>query len=254
MAELMALGIVLTITGIFMIAVGLNSYLLRKKIENTPTSKVRGVAIGLAELFGKVRIKEETVGLVTKTKCAYHKITVEYYKSGKNSGWKDVLELETSNKFYLEDETGKITVDPVNAQKPFPYDFEYIGYVTDKGFLGFKREKLSEEALAFIEALPEEKKKKVKLYSGLKLRIREYLLRDGDALYVLGEVYPIEGATGVIGHENLVIRKGNGGVMYLSDSSEKQVHSKISKEVLANIGIGLIFLIIGIIILLGFKQ
>lgn len=90
---------------------------LRKKrmIENVPASRIRSVAMGLAELSGAVRQKTAVTAPITGTPCCYFRYTIEKLTGGKNRHW-EVVERGASNEpFLLEDPTGRILVDPAGA-------------------------------------------------------------------------------------------------------------------------------------------
>lgn len=91
--------------------------MLRKKrmIENVPSSRVRSVAMGLAELVGQVRQTTPLKAPLTGTTCAYYRFTVEKETGGKNKKWSVVEKGESTEPFWLEDETGRILVNPVGA-------------------------------------------------------------------------------------------------------------------------------------------
>ncbi|MGV8176976.1 MAG: hypothetical protein ACP5NX_04200, partial [Candidatus Bilamarchaeaceae archaeon] len=78
----------LFIIGLALLAAGANQYLLRQKIKNTPTSKVRSAALGLAELFGKARAFGDMRSPLEGKTCAYWYVVMEEYRqSRKHSGW-----------------------------------------------------------------------------------------------------------------------------------------------------------------------
>lgn len=90
---------------------------LRKKrmIENVPESRIRSVAMGLAELCGAVRQKTAVNAPITGTRCCFFKYTIERRTGGKNKHWEVVESGQSSEPFLLEDPTGRLLVDPVGA-------------------------------------------------------------------------------------------------------------------------------------------
>ena len=90
-------------------------YFRRKRlIENTPTSKVRSLAMGLVEVFGKAQMfKKLKKSPISKKDCVYYTLEVqEYVKSGKQGHWKTIKFETSNNDFYVQDETGKVLVNP----------------------------------------------------------------------------------------------------------------------------------------------
>jgi hypothetical protein len=94
-----------TIYSLFLCGFGVWSFFwgfkrLRRKrlIENTPTSTIRGLAIGLVELIGKAKKKTLLKSPLTKTDCVLYRYTVERYEHrGKSSRWVMVTQ---GNSFY----------------------------------------------------------------------------------------------------------------------------------------------------------
>ena len=72
--------------GLLLIYRGITRYLLMQKIKNIPTSNVRSAAVGLVELSGKAKSKEEMISPISKEKCVFYELTAQYYYSGERSG------------------------------------------------------------------------------------------------------------------------------------------------------------------------
>ncbi len=93
---------------------------LRKKhlIEDTPTSTIRGVAMGMAELKGKTRMRTPMFSLLTQAPCVWWKFKVEEEREGGKGGrhWVTVSSGESNDIFHLEDGTATIAVDPMGAE------------------------------------------------------------------------------------------------------------------------------------------
>lgn len=235
------------LAGPFFLAVGgfllyssLMQYSLIGKIKNTPTSKVRGAAIGLIELHGKARMKTETMSPISKAKCAYWRLKCQYYQSGKNGGWRDFYNINSTSRFYLEDDTGKMLINAEGAEVEIPADFESQGAMDDKPILGFiKKTVLDRKVLDYLEANPE-MKKRFERYKYTTVRVSESFIAEGDELFVLGDAMPIEGT-----HE-LVVAKKKDGVMYVNDSGEKKAISNLSTSFYLVLAIGVFMCMVGI--------
>ncbi len=80
-----------------------------------PTSKIHTVAMGLAEVKGKLQYKERPILAPIKDKeCIGFRYVIEQIsrdKDGKTS-YTTIFEETKCNRFYIEDETGKIEVKP----------------------------------------------------------------------------------------------------------------------------------------------
>lgn len=229
---------------------GTQRFLLRQRIMNTPTSKVRSAAVGLVELFGKADFEGDMLSPISKTMCAYWRITGEWYKSGKHGGWRKMFASESSEPFHLVDETGRMLVEPKGAEVSIPHDLQSTGHLSDKGFLGLPRKKLDGRVLAFIES-DQNTRARFAQYSHRNLRVTEYFIAEGDQLYVLGNAQPREGASSAVAHENLVIRKGTGSEpMFISDSGEKSISGKMFWDMALWLGVGTALSGIGVVLLI----
>ncbi len=92
-------------------------YLLRMKrrIENTPTSRIRSVAMGMVEVKGKAIRKYALVSPMTQTSCVFYRLT--RYRRDKNNRWA-VSSVRSSDNvpFFLEDATGRIEINPAGCR------------------------------------------------------------------------------------------------------------------------------------------
>lgn len=106
----------------------------KRLIENIPTSKVKGVAIGLSEVKGAARRSEPFVSYLAGAQTVWYSYNISEHWSrtvtetytdsdGKTktrtrteSGWKTVQHKEVTGLFYLEDDTGSIRINPRRAK------------------------------------------------------------------------------------------------------------------------------------------
>ncbi len=104
------------------IATGLTVYgfaVLHEKrlIEDTPSSRVRSVAMGLAELAGAARETVPLASPLTQVACVYYHYRIEEERSrGRSKEWVTAEEERSVQPFYLEDETGRILIIPEGAE------------------------------------------------------------------------------------------------------------------------------------------
>jgi hypothetical protein len=99
-----------------LLVLGFGALRRKRLIENVPSSRIRSVAMGLAELVGRVRQRTPQRAPFTGTTCAYFRFTVEKYTGGKNKRWQVVEKGESAEPFWLEDETGRLLVNPAGAE------------------------------------------------------------------------------------------------------------------------------------------
>ncbi len=111
--------------GVYLFYRGFRMLQRKRLIENTPTSKVRSAAIGLVELSGLANGPYTIPAPVSQLPCYFHRTVVWIYvQSGKNKRWKKVADARFHVPFYLEDETGRVLVDPSDAELDIHRDFQ----------------------------------------------------------------------------------------------------------------------------------
>lgn len=88
---------------------------LKRQLENLPTSKIRSVALGLVEVHGRARRKYAVVSPMTQQPCVFYRLR-KLRRNHENQSWE---EYSTSDcgpvPFAIEDDTGRLTVDPRGA-------------------------------------------------------------------------------------------------------------------------------------------
>src|SRR5437867_10327719 len=92
---------------------------LRRKrlLESVPTSRIRSVAMGFAELAGRAKIRTSLVAPFSGIPCVFYRFLVEEERqSQRGRRWTTVEQGSTSEPFYLEDDTGTLLVDPSGAE------------------------------------------------------------------------------------------------------------------------------------------
>lgn len=206
--------------GLFFFYKGFIWLKMQRLIENIPTSKIRSLAMGLVEIYGKALERKEEPELkspFSQKPCVYYRYKIEEYRSsGKSSRWVTVAHSSKGVRFYVKDDTGTVLVDPAGADVDIPADRVIRSgtgssppvYVTDfvrtlgvkqKSFLGFNR----------------------------TMRYSEYYIAPDDKLYILGTAGDnplVEDATAQMGVEDIMIQKGNNDkIYYISDKGEGDV-------------------------------
>jgi hypothetical protein len=99
----------------------------KRLIENTPTSTVRGLAMGLVELAGKARKTRVIKTPLSGIECVFYRYTVErYQRSGKSGKWVVIASGDSCYcPFLLDDGTGTIVVSPQHAELIMPVDYRF---------------------------------------------------------------------------------------------------------------------------------
>ncbi|PIU41161.1 MAG: hypothetical protein COS99_07425 [Candidatus Omnitrophica bacterium CG07_land_8_20_14_0_80_42_15] len=153
------------------------SRLRRKRlIENIPTSTIRGLAIGLAEIVGDAKKDKPLKGPFSNADCVFYSYTVERYEqSGRSSKWVTIAKGDSSYcPFLLNDGTGEIMVFPKGAETFLSLDYEF-GTGWEKPLPSNLVEFMNRNSIAYRD-----------LFGTHKLRFKEYHIYPGDKAYILG--------------------------------------------------------------------
>jgi hypothetical protein len=146
----------------------------RQLIANTPTSRIRSMAMGLVEISGDVEPRSTVTAPFSGKSCAYWQVEI----AAKNrNGWRTIHRNQSGNPFYLSDDTGVALVYPHGSECRLQYGTEEHcpGLMLPPCYADY----MSEHAT---------------IVGGLArlgtLRFRERLLEAGQRVYVLGTATP----------------------------------------------------------------
>lgn len=90
-------------------------------VADTPLTSIRGIAMGLVQIRGKAVGEKTMLSPVSRLPCFLYKVNIERWM-GKN-GWSQYRTDAAWVSFYLEDETGRVCVNPRGAE----FDIEQTG-------------------------------------------------------------------------------------------------------------------------------
>lgn len=199
---------------------GFRKFRHKRVIENIETSKIRSVAIGPAEIVGKTRPFGSLLkSPITKKDCVFYSLLVEEYRgSGKSSRWVTIYKHVSTEPFYVQDQTGKVLVDPTGA------NVVSSSYIFESGI----GKTVPENVNKFFE----ENDLKLKgLVFNKRIRVRECTISNEQQVYVLGEAMDnphFENGTFKTDEKDVMIAKGNMGDDFtISDKSEKELLSSV---------------------------
>ena len=144
-------------------------------VADMPTSKVRSASQGYTELIGIARKNNHTnIAPLSGELCLWWRYTIEKYRhTGKNRRWVTVEDKRSSLPFQLDDTTGTCRVEPKDAEVSTYHKHTWYGS-TRKAVIAASKPKKSHFTMNRIGGF------------GRRYRYTEYLLKDGDPLYVLG--------------------------------------------------------------------
>ncbi len=216
--------------GIFLFIKGFQWLKQKRMIENTPTSKIRSIAMGPVEVNGSVSASEQGIlkGPFTGQDCVYYKYKIEEYRrSGKNSHWVTIKKGEESRPFYVQDNTGKVLVDPKGANIDIPKDY-------------FSQSSIGKSPERVVSVFLKANNMKASFFGINKnMRYTEYNIAPSDKLYVLGTAGDnpfVEEATAQQGVEDVMIAKGpKRNFYYISDKPEKDLIKKFKWKVITGL-------------------
>jgi hypothetical protein len=161
--------------GVYLFYRGFRILQRRRLILNTPTSKIRSASIGLVEMSGLAVGPHTLVAPITGAACFYYRtVAWQLKKSGKNEKWEIVAEECMHLPFYLDDNTGRVLVDPQGAEMDIHRDFheEFSGSLFSSGF------EAPANVFAFLG--------RYGVSSDRKTKVDEYCIKPKNALFVLG--------------------------------------------------------------------
>jgi hypothetical protein len=111
--------------GIFIFVKGFQFLQRRRLILDTPFSKIRSASMGMVEISGLAVGPYTMLAPLTQRPCYYYRSLVwEYKQSGKNKEWVKVAGECSHLPFFLDDNTGRVLVDPRGADLDLHQDFK----------------------------------------------------------------------------------------------------------------------------------
>ena len=232
--------------GVVVFVYGFREYRRRSLVANTPTSKVRSLAVGVVELEGDAKAGEQAFeSPFSGNDCVLYEYEIEEYRSsGDDSDWVTIDKGQTESPFYLDDGTGEVMVDPRGADLRLPRDGRYRVDSFDE---------LPDAAQEFVRENDSVDTQTDEWFEEDR-RYTEYYIGTDENVYVFGKALPRENDTGsVTNPENAVINTDRTTPMFvISDRSESEVMSSMTKRILAAVIGGFILAVGGFAVLLAF--
>lgn len=162
------------VAGPFLFARGFMNFRKRQLIANTPTAKIRSMAIGLVEVNGVAEPRSLVSAPFSGRSCVYWQVEVAV--KGKNS-WSTVHRNSSGQPFFLRDETGLAMVYPKGAECRLHFGVEETCFGLN----------LPE---VYSSYLAEAGVRARHLFRMGTLRFRERTLEEGQRIYLLGSATP----------------------------------------------------------------
>jgi hypothetical protein len=214
------------IVGLSLMIFGFISFKRYQRIRDTPTSKVRSVAVGTTELKGKVRkFDEENTHKhpINEDETVYYEITVQIKRDDQ---WDVIHNKYVGDKFILQDDTGKIEV---RIEDNPAIDLEDAKEVTKYSMS--PNEELP-RALKGVTNKTQDDKLVPDFLESTEYRVTVKALYVDDFCYVLGDARPKDGSESsstneeniIIGHPNH--RDNSSGSYIISNQREEELQKE----------------------------
>jgi hypothetical protein len=111
--------------GVYLFFNGFRLLQKRRLILDTPVSKIRSASMGMVELNGLAVGPYTTIAPITERPCYYYRTVVwEWKRCGRSNQWVKVAAECRHVPFFLDDNTGKVMVDPRGAELDLHRDFQ----------------------------------------------------------------------------------------------------------------------------------
>ena len=172
------------IAGVYVFYRGFRLLQRKRLIQNTPASKIRSAAMGLVEIGGLAAGPYTMMAPITGVPCYYfHTTAWQWQQRGKNSQWVKVADERLHVPFYLDDNTGRVLVDPQGAEMDLHRDF-HDEFSTS---LFSSTLEIPSNICGFLA--------RHGVSTDQKIKIDEYCIKPKNALFILGTLAQNPGLT-----------------------------------------------------------
>jgi hypothetical protein len=170
--------------GVYLFVRGFRLLQRKRLIMNTPVSKVRSAAMGLVEVSGLAAGPFTINAPITGVPCFYYRTMVWQWKQqGKNSSWVKEADESLHLPFFLEDNTGRLLVNPQGAEMDIHRDFH---------------DEFSHSVFSSQLEIPGNITNFLLMHgisTDRKIKVEEYCIKPKNALFVLGTLAQNSGLT-----------------------------------------------------------
>ena len=161
--------------GVYLFYRGFRLLQRKRLILDTPASKIRSASMGLVEINGLAAGPYTMMAPITGVPCYYfHTTAWQWQQRGKNSQWVKVADESLHVPFFLDDNTGRVLVDPQGAEMDLHRDFhDEFSTSLFSSSLG-----IPSNIASFLA--------RHSISTDKKIKIDEYCIKPKNALFVLG--------------------------------------------------------------------
>jgi hypothetical protein len=161
--------------GIGLFVYGFRLLQRRRLILDTPFSKIRSASMGMVEVSGLAVGPYTMVAPITARPCYYYRTLVwEYKQRGKNKSWVKVAGECMHVPFFVDDNTGRMLVDPRGADLDLHRDFE---------------EQFCDSFFTIKDPAPDNVRiflARHGIVTNNKIKVEEYCIKPKNSLFILG--------------------------------------------------------------------
>lgn len=161
--------------GIMLFIRGFRLLQRRHLILDTPSSKIRSASMGLVEINGLAIGPYAMIAPITARPCYYYRTLVwEYKQQGKNKEWVKIAGECMHVPFYVDDNTGRMLVDPRGADLELHRDFQQ----EFNGSFFSSRDDAPANVIQFMA--------RHGIATSNKIKVEEFCIKPKNSLFVLG--------------------------------------------------------------------
>jgi hypothetical protein len=161
--------------GIVVFIYGFRLLQRRRLILDTPFSKIRSASMGMVEVSGLAVGPYTMVAPITARPCYYYRTLVwEWKQSGKNNQWVKIAGECMHVPFFVDDNTGRLLIDPRGADLDLHRDFEQE--FCDSFFT--TKDPAPDNVRTFLA--------RHGIITNNKIKVEEYCIKPKNSLFILG--------------------------------------------------------------------
>ncbi|MGH9496161.1 MAG: GIDE domain-containing protein [Candidatus Sulfotelmatobacter sp.] len=169
------------IAGLFLFVRGFRLLQRKRWIEDTPVSTISGAALGRVKIFGRAAGPYTLISPLAQVDCYYYRaVAREASDERDEKGSESFAEETIFTPLFVEDETGRMLIDPRDADLEIPSEYEE----------GIETESMSECARRFLG--------RHGLSTLGNIMVTECAIKPGDPMLVLGTLVESQSRTGSI--------------------------------------------------------
>ncbi len=147
----------------------------RRLILDTPLSKIRSASMGMVEVSGLAVGPYTMLAPITARECYYYRTLVwEWKQDGRNKNWVKIAGECMHLPFFVDDNTGRLLVDPRGADLDLHRDFE---------------QEFSDSFFSSNDAVPDSVRSFLArhgIITNNKIKVEEFCIKPKNSLFILG--------------------------------------------------------------------